>query len=429
MHLIAVVATVDGDRVIRVEEEGTEPEVVAARGRAGADRRRRRGDPCRGQAGVSRAARTLAGRTIVVTRPQDQSARLVDGPAPARGARHRRARRSRSRRSARAALTRALKDLTAGDYAWITLTSRATVDDARRAPRLARGTCARDVAVIGDGTAEAFRRWAAARARPAAARPSPRPRSRARSRGAGVGSCAPAPTSRPRGSRRRSPRRAGPPSASTPTGRAFPRTLPERGARRAEGGRGRRRDVHERVDRPRVRGRARRRAGHAEGRVHRSRHREAGARARIHRGGGGDAAHDGGAGRRPGARAASARRLGAHELPSATAAAACDARRPCASLVRETTLDARRPHRAAVREGGHRRAVPIASMPGQFQHTLESLRKEAVDIAATGRHHLHALRHPGATRTPRARRRGTPRGSRSGRSRRSARSSATSTSS
>jgi porphobilinogen synthase len=29
-------------------------------------------------------------------------------------------------------------------------------------------------------------------------------------------------------------------------------------------------------------------------------------------------------------------------------------------------------------------AVPIASMPGQYQHTLESLRKEAVDIASAG---------------------------------------------
>ena len=28
--------------------------------------------------------------------------------------------------------------------------------------------------------------------------------------------------------------------------------------------------------------------------------------------------------------------------------------------------------------------VPIASMPGQFQHTLESLRKEAVEIAESG---------------------------------------------
>src|SRR5439155_11518739 len=28
--------------------------------------------------------------------------------------------------------------------------------------------------------------------------------------------------------------------------------------------------------------------------------------------------------------------------------------------------------------------APISSMPGQFQHTLESLRKEAVDVASRG---------------------------------------------
>ena len=100
----------------------------------------------------------MAGRTILVTRPLDQSrsliaelrrsgARVIAAPtisiAPARSA----------------ALTRALKELAAGDYAWITLTSRATVT--MLAERLAAPKDVRaDVAVIGDGTADAFRRWA-----------------------------------------------------------------------------------------------------------------------------------------------------------------------------------------------------------------------------------------------------------------------------
>jgi porphobilinogen synthase len=54
------------------------------------------------------------------------------------------------------------------------------------------------------------------------------------------------------------------------------------------------------------------------------------------------------------------------------------------ALVRETDLSPR--HLIAplfVKEGVADR-VPIASMPGQFQHTLESLRKEAVEIASRG---------------------------------------------
>jgi uroporphyrinogen-III synthase len=97
-------------------------------------------------------------RTVLVTRPADQSTQLVKlldqlgarsivAPAieivPARSA----------------ALTRALKDLSAGRFAWITLTSRATVD--MLATRLDGPQDVRaKVAVIGDGTASAFRRWA-----------------------------------------------------------------------------------------------------------------------------------------------------------------------------------------------------------------------------------------------------------------------------
>lgn len=101
--------------------------------------------------------RTLRGATILVTRPREQSNSLatllrrrgahpIIAPtveiAPARSA----------------ALTRALRALAAGEFEWITLTSRATVDvlRARSRPRDIRA----NVAVIGDGTAEAFVRWA-----------------------------------------------------------------------------------------------------------------------------------------------------------------------------------------------------------------------------------------------------------------------------
>ncbi len=100
----------------------------------------------------------LRGRRIVVTRPADQSAELVRrlrragadplvAPtieiAPARSA----------------ALTRALRELEAGRYAWIVLTSRSTVE--MLASRLSSPANVRaKVAAIGDGTAQALRRWA-----------------------------------------------------------------------------------------------------------------------------------------------------------------------------------------------------------------------------------------------------------------------------
>jgi uroporphyrinogen-III synthase len=99
----------------------------------------------------------LAGRTVLVTRPPDQSAELVKlldrlgarpivAPAieigPARSA----------------ALTRALRELASGEYRWITLTSRATVEVLGQrlgGPRDVRAK----VAAIGEGTAQAYRRW------------------------------------------------------------------------------------------------------------------------------------------------------------------------------------------------------------------------------------------------------------------------------
>ena len=100
----------------------------------------------------------LAGRTILVTRPADQSVELV-----------RRLRRLGAAaimaptveitpvRSA--ALTAALRDLSAGRFAWITLTSRATVE--MLVTRLDSPSDVRaKVAAIGDGTGRAFRAWA-----------------------------------------------------------------------------------------------------------------------------------------------------------------------------------------------------------------------------------------------------------------------------
>jgi uroporphyrinogen-III synthase len=102
--------------------------------------------------------RTLAGRTIVVTRPAEQSAPLVR-ELERRGARVLVAPTIRIVPARSATLTAAMKELSAGGFDWISLTSRATVDvlhDRLASPRDVRAK----VAVIGDGTAEAFRRWA-----------------------------------------------------------------------------------------------------------------------------------------------------------------------------------------------------------------------------------------------------------------------------
>jgi uroporphyrinogen III methyltransferase/synthase len=102
--------------------------------------------------------KALAGRTVLVTRPADQSVDLVRAVrrlggkaivapaiqiAPIRSA----------------ALTRALRDLSDGAFTWITLTSRATVD--MLASRLDGPKDVRaSVAAVGEGTSAAFRAWA-----------------------------------------------------------------------------------------------------------------------------------------------------------------------------------------------------------------------------------------------------------------------------
>jgi uroporphyrinogen III methyltransferase/synthase len=102
--------------------------------------------------------RTLAGRTILVTRPAQQAQPLARA-LERRGARVVVAPTIRLAPARSAALTAALRDLAAGRFDWITLTSRATVDVLRG--RLASPSEVRaKVATIGEGTAAAFRGWA-----------------------------------------------------------------------------------------------------------------------------------------------------------------------------------------------------------------------------------------------------------------------------
>jgi uroporphyrinogen-III synthase len=102
-------------------------------------------------------ATVLAGRTVLVTRPADQSGTLVDR-LRRRGAHHLVAPTIRLAPARSAALTRALRELAAGEFDWIALTSRATAR--MLADRLGSPTDVRArVAAIGQGTADEFRRW------------------------------------------------------------------------------------------------------------------------------------------------------------------------------------------------------------------------------------------------------------------------------
>ena len=95
---------------------------------------------------------------MLVTRPAERSTRLVN-LLDQRGARAIVAPAIAIRPARSAALTRALRDLAAGRFRWIVLTSPATVamlDERMSSPHDVRA----DVAAIGDGTAEAFARWA-----------------------------------------------------------------------------------------------------------------------------------------------------------------------------------------------------------------------------------------------------------------------------
>ena len=102
--------------------------------------------------------RSLEGRTILVTRPAERAGRLVN-LLDQRGARTIVAPTIVLRPVRSAALTAALRDLAEGGYAWLVLTSPATIGvlaERLSGPREVRAS----VAAVGDGTAEAFRRWA-----------------------------------------------------------------------------------------------------------------------------------------------------------------------------------------------------------------------------------------------------------------------------
>ncbi len=106
---------------------------------------------------MSARGRSLAGKVVLVTRPRDQSGSVV-AALQRRGATAIVAPAIDLVPARSAALTRALADLAAGRFAWITLTSRATVE--MLASRLAPNDVRAKVAAIGEGTAEAFRDWA-----------------------------------------------------------------------------------------------------------------------------------------------------------------------------------------------------------------------------------------------------------------------------
>ena len=230
--MLAVVIAPDGiARIARVEVVSDSPEGAADARDEGAHRRRRRGDP---RGAGRRRMRPLAGRTVLVTRPADQSVELV---------RRLRAPGSRARSSRptieivpvaiRGAHARAARPVARAGSRGSTLTSRATRRDAGvaagvpgRRPREGGGDRRRD----GQGVPRGGRGGAPTSCR----RRSPRRVWRGRSRAATGGCSARGPTSPPPGWRMRSRRRAGPRSASTPTapgwrGR-FPRTRGRRSA-------------------------------------------------------------------------------------------------------------------------------------------------------------------------------------------------------
>jgi uroporphyrinogen-III synthase len=100
---------------------------------------------------------SLAGRTILLTRPADRATRLVK-LLDQKGAHPLVAPTITLKPVSNAALSRAIADLTDGAFAWIVLTSPATVrmlDERLAGPRDLRAK----VAAIGEGTAAAYRRW------------------------------------------------------------------------------------------------------------------------------------------------------------------------------------------------------------------------------------------------------------------------------
>jgi uroporphyrinogen-III synthase len=101
--------------------------------------------------------RPLAARTVLVTRPADEAEELAR-PLRRLGARVVLAPTIQIAPAGSAALTRALRELADGAFDWVTLTSPRTVGVLadRLRPREVRAK----VAAVGEGTRDAFRRWA-----------------------------------------------------------------------------------------------------------------------------------------------------------------------------------------------------------------------------------------------------------------------------
>jgi uroporphyrinogen-III synthase len=108
-------------------------------------------------AGRPRADGSLGGKVVLVTRPDPGATQLVR-MLTRRGAHAVVAPTIQIVPARSAALTRALRELAEGNFAWITLTSRVTVDVLRERLGSARAVRAM-VAAIGEGTAEAFTAW------------------------------------------------------------------------------------------------------------------------------------------------------------------------------------------------------------------------------------------------------------------------------
>jgi len=98
----------------------------------------------------------LSGTSIVVTRPRDQAGDLVT-LLEQRGARAIVAPAIEIVPAPKTTLQRAARELAAGDFDWLVVTSRAGVEALATTAR--PGEVRASVAAIGEGTAEAFRRW------------------------------------------------------------------------------------------------------------------------------------------------------------------------------------------------------------------------------------------------------------------------------
>ena len=105
---------------------------------------------------MTASSKTLAGRTVVVTRPRPEADELA-GLLERRGALAIVAPAIELTPVRSAALTKALDGLAEGDFAWVTLTSPRTVEVL--AERLEPKQVRAKVAAVGEGTAEAYRRW------------------------------------------------------------------------------------------------------------------------------------------------------------------------------------------------------------------------------------------------------------------------------